>query len=115
MSLTDTTSRPRPDRLFDAFRVVAVVEGVTTLLLFLVAMPVKYWAGDPSWVQVMGPIHGYAFLAYVAMMVAALRGRGWGGGDWLRTFGASLFPFGTFLNDPYLRRRHMAEGRYGRI
>lgn len=98
------------DRLFDLFRLVAVVEGVTTILLFFVAMPVKYLADDPSWVQVTGPVHGYAFLAYLALMVLALRGRGWSGSDWLRTAFASFVPFGTFLNDPFLQRRRAAEG-----
>lgn len=106
MHKTDATRRPNlSDRLFELFRLVAVVEGVTTILLFLVAMPVKYWLADPTWVQVMGPIHGYAFLAYVVLMVAALWGRGWSALDWLRTFLASFLPFGTFLNDPFLKRR----------
>lgn len=112
MNQTDTTPRPGlPARLFDIFRLVAVIEGVTTLLLFLVAMPVKYLLGAPGLVQLAGPVHGYAFLAYAALMVAALWGRGWGVADWLRTFGASLVPFGTFLNDPFLKRRRAADGR----
>lgn len=98
------------DRLFGLFRLVAVVEGVTTILLFFVAMPVKYLAGDASWVQVMGPVHGYAFVAYLALMVLALRGRGWSGGDWMRTAFASFVPFGTFVNDPFLKRRRAADG-----
>lgn len=103
MNPTDT--RALSHLIFDLFRLVALIEGVTTILLFLVAMPVKYGLNDPSWVQVMGPVHGYAFLAYVALMIAALWGRGWSVTDWLRTFAASLFPFGTFLNEPFLKRR----------
>lgn len=97
------------ERFFTLFRLVALVEGVTTLALFLVAMPVKYASGNPSWVAVTGPIHGYAFLAYLVLMVAALAGRGWGAGAWARTAGASLLPFGTFLNDRFLIRRKAAE------
>lgn len=96
---------PRADRLFSLFRAVALIEGITTLALFFVAMPVKYVLGDPLWVQIMGPIHGYAFLAYLVMMVLALRGRGWEAEAWVRTAFASFYPFGTFINDPYLRRR----------
>jgi integral membrane protein len=91
------------------FRRIAFVEGVTTLLLFFVAMPVKYLLDDPLWVQIMGPVHGYAFLAYLAAMIWALRGRGWSAGDWTRTTLASFVPFGTFLNDPFLRRREAQE------
>jgi integral membrane protein len=88
---------------FRLFRHVAFVEGVTTLVLFLVAMPIKYLAGNPQPVQVTGWIHGIAFLAYLVMMVVALRGRGWTWPEWGRTFAAALVPFGTFLNDRFLR------------
>lgn len=111
--MSQSTPVPRSrgtERLFDLFRLVAAVEGITTILLFFVAMPVKYLAGDPSWVRVIGPVHGYAFLAYLALMALALRGRGWSGGDWMRTAFASFVPFGTFLNDPFLKRRRAAEG-----
>lgn len=87
------------------FRQVAFVEGVTTLILFLVAMPIKYIAGNPGPVTVTGWIHGVAFLAYLVMMVVALRGRGWTWTEWARTFAASLVPFGTFANDAFLKQR----------
>lgn len=108
MTADISPSAPASDRLFQAFRAVALVEGVTTLLLFFVAMPIKYALGDPLWVQVMGPIHGYAFLAYLVLMAVVLRGRGWSRSDWSRTVFASFYPFGTFLNDPFLRRRRDA-------
>lgn len=44
-------------------------------------------------------------------MIVALafaRASAWG---WLRCFLASLFPFGTFLNDPYLKRLQAAKAR----
>lgn len=107
--MTRPTPSPLQDRLFGAFRLVALVEGVTTLMLFFVAMPIKYAMDDPSWVQLWGPIHGYAFLAYIGLMIVALRGRGWNAGDWTRTTLASFLPFGTFVNDPFLKRRHAAD------
>ncbi len=95
-------SRPTTYRLF---RHVAFFEGVTTLALFLVAMPIKYLAGNPEPVRITGWIHGVAFIAYVVMMWLALRGRGWTTGEWARTFAASLVPFGTFANDRFLIAR----------
>lgn len=86
------------------FRIVALVEGVTTLALFLIAMPLKYWLGDPRLVPPVGAIHGGAWLAYVLAMLVCLPGKGLGAWGWIRTFIAALFPFGTFLNDPFLRR-----------
>lgn len=87
------------------FRAVAWVEGVTTLALFLIAMPIKYLAGNPEPVRVTGWVHGIAFIAYLAMMGIALHDRGWTPVELARTFVASLFPFGTFLNDPWLKAR----------
>ena len=92
--------------MLDLFRVVALVEGVTTLLLFLVAMPLKYLAGQPWLVPPVGWIHGVAFIAYVLTMPIGLWGRGAGFTGWLRTFGAAFVPFGTFVNDRWLKRLH---------
>lgn len=87
------------------FRYVALVEGVTTLALFLVAMPLKYLAGNPVLVPPVGLAHGVAFLAYLLAMAVLLPGRGLSWWQWLRTFVAAFLPFGTFLNDPMLKRR----------
>ena len=84
---------------------MAFVEGVTTLALFLVAMPIKYLAGNPEPVRITGWIHGIAFIAYVLMMGIALRNRGWTPLELGRTFAAALFPLGTFANDRFLRER----------
>jgi len=86
------------------FRRVALVEGVTTLVLFLVALPAKYLAGQPWLVPPVGWIHGIAFIAYVLLMVPALWGRNVGLLGWLRTLAAAFVPFGTFANDAWLQR-----------
>src|SRR5690606_34149797 len=97
--------------MLELFRKVALVEGVTTLALFLVAMPPKYLADSPVLVPPVGWIHGVAFIAYVVTMVAAFIPRkDVGAGGWLRTFVAAFVPFGTFINDPWVKRlgRQMA-------
>lgn len=90
--------------MIESFRKIALIEGVTTLFLFFVAMPFKYLAGQPALVPPAGWLHGIAFVVYVAMMTAALRNRQVGALGWLRTFGAALVPFGTFVNDRWLKR-----------
>jgi integral membrane protein len=87
----------------ELFRRIAVVEGVTTLALFFVAMPMKYLAGDARLVWPLGMIHGIAFIVYMIAMVAAFFGRRLGTTAWVRTTIASLFPFGTFINDSYIK------------
>lgn len=87
------------------FRWVALVEGVTTLALFLVAMPLKYWGDNPVLVPPVGMAHGVAWLAYLVAMLVCLPGKGFSALDTLRTFVAGLVPFGTFLNDGLVRRK----------
>ncbi len=94
--------------MLKVFRWIALIEGVTTLALFLVAMPVKYWAGNPVLVPPVGLIHGIAFLVYMAALLPGLWGKGFTAFQWLRTFFAGFIPFGTFLNDPMLKRRQHA-------
>jgi integral membrane protein len=55
-----------------ALRQLAIVEGVSTLVLFFVAMPLKYFAGMPLAVTVAGSIHGLLFVALVIMLLIAI-------------------------------------------
>lgn len=91
------------------FRFVALIEGLTTIALFLVAMPLKYGFDNPGLVPPVGMTHGIAWLAYLLAMALCLPGKGFTGWEWLRTFVAGLFPFGTFLNDALIRRKVIAQ------
>ena len=79
-------------------RLVAILEGVSFLLL-LVAMPLKYLAGQPQAIRPVGMAHGVLFVLYVLLLVQQSIARNWP----LRTaalgFLASLVPLGTFWAD----------------
>ena len=90
------------------FRIVGIIEGITTLALFLVAMPLKYFFGMPFLISPVGATHGIAFLVYIGAMWVCLRDAEFSPGEWARTAIAAFFPFGTFLNDPFLKRRQIA-------
>ena len=49
-------------------RWASFLEGLTLILLVCLAVPLKRMAGMPEFVTVMGPIHGLAFVAYLAMV-----------------------------------------------
>ncbi|MDQ3264674.1 MAG: DUF3817 domain-containing protein [Myxococcota bacterium] len=86
------------------FRTIGLLEGTSFLLLLFVAMPLKYLAGQPMAVKVVGWAHGALFVAYLLSLAeVALRHR-WGGGRTLLALVASFLPFGPFLFDAYLRR-----------
>ena len=46
-----------------ALRTLAIIEGVSTLVLFGIAMPLKYFAGLPLAVRIVGSLHGALFVA----------------------------------------------------
>ena len=49
--------------------IAGLIEGTSTLVLFGVAMPLKYYAGMPMAVTIVGMIHGLLFMGLVAMFV----------------------------------------------
>ena len=79
------------------------VEGVSALVLFFIAMPLKYLADKPIAVEIAGSIHGGLFVCLVLMLAVAI---------WRVpiTFGMSLMgmvsaviPFGPFVYDLWLK------------
>lgn len=91
--------------LMQIFKWVSRFEGVTTLMLFLVAMPMKYAFGNDMLIAPFGQLHGAAFVLYIIVMAIAFAVHRIGPMGWLRSFVASLFPFGTFINDPWVERQ----------
>ncbi len=90
------------------FRAIALLEGITTLALFFVAMPLKYVFSNPALVPSIGMIHGAAFVIYLIAMVVCLWGRGLTAWEWARTMPAACIPLRTFLNDGLLKRKQLA-------
>ena len=81
------------------FRYVAWLEGVSFVLLLFVAMPLKYLAGMPLAVRVVGLAHGVLFIAYVGLATALLARRQWTLARTGEALGMSILPFGTFVFD----------------
>ena len=46
-----------------------IIEGISTLVLFFVAMPLKYIYDQPMAVTYAGMIHGFLFLGLIALFV----------------------------------------------
>ena len=93
---------------FSWFRKIAFAEGISFLILLLVAMPLKYMAELPIAVTIVGGLHGILFVAFVvlAWQVKNEYKKDWG---WLaRSFIASILPFGTFWMDNYYWKKEQA-------
>ena len=85
-------------------RLVALLEGTSFLVLLFIAMPLKYLAGLPLAVRIVGSMHGVLFLMFMAVLYRAGSARGWPLRRWLTAFVSSVVPFGTFMFDRSLRR-----------
>lgn len=86
------------------FRRIAFWEGMSYIALIFLAMPLKYLAGFPQAVKVVGMAHGLLFIAYVAFMLLVAWSYRWSVVRTAISFGASLVPFGTFWQETYLRQ-----------
>ncbi|WP_316763704.1 DUF3817 domain-containing protein [Pedobacter aquatilis] len=85
------------------FRKVAVLEGISYLLLLFVAMPLKYYADMPLAVKYTGWAHGLLFVLYAALLVLAWQEQKWKFGKAVLIFLASLLPFMPFVVDRKLK------------
>lgn len=89
------------------FRLTALAEGSSFLLLLCIAMPMKYLMGMPRVVTVVGAIHGILFLLYVAQLAKLRTTHQWENRFLFFAFLASLLPFGPFVFDKHLREKEV--------
>lgn len=87
-----------------SLRMVALTEGVSFLVLLGVAMPLKYAAGRPEAVLIVGWAHGILFLLLCALLLFVLVRGHWPLSRAAMVFIAALLPFGPFVIDGRLRR-----------
>jgi integral membrane protein len=91
-------------------RLLGLAEGISFLLLLGVAMPLKYLAGMPLAVKLVGWAHGLLFVLYMAALAVAFGDRGWPLSRAALLFLAALLPGGTFVADRWLRREERVAG-----
>ena len=83
----------------DFFRIVAILEGVSYLLLLFFAVPLKYIWHIEIYVQTIGMAHGILFMAYVIIAFFLYQKQIWKKKDFAILLIASVLPFGTFYID----------------
>lgn len=83
---------------------IARIEGISYLLLLLIAMPLKYLAGIPELVKWVGWAHGVLFVAYGAALLWIWQNEKWSFGKAFLAGVASLVPAGTF----WFEKKHLS-------
>lgn len=91
--------------LLSRFRLVAITEGVSYLVLLFISMPLKYYAHLPEAVKYNGWVHGVLFVLYCILLLKVWIRYRWKFSTVLIAFAASLIPFGTFFLDRQLKKK----------
>jgi len=88
-------------------RILAMLEGISLLLLLFIAMPLKYYQDMPEFVSVAGMLHGILFLALLVFSSMVSQKKQWSDRFWLLVVVSSMVPFATFVMDRKLK--HLQE------
>ncbi len=89
----------------DRLRLASLLDGVSYLVLLGVAMPLKYLAGIPFAVRIVGMAHGLLFLALCACLLEALLRRRLSFGWCVIVFVCALLPVAQFLLERRLKEK----------
>ncbi len=94
--------------LLHRFRMVGLAEGISFLILLLIAMPLKYFFDFPQAVKIFGWVHGALFVTYVWLAFEVFgtckKSFGW----FAKSFIAAFLPLGTFYTDKELKKEEEA-------
>lgn len=86
------------------YRIIAWVVGTGLLLLVLVGMPLKYAAGNETVVAIVGPVHGFLFMIYLALTFDLARRLHWPFLRMVLVMAAGTIPFLSFWTERKVTR-----------
>ena len=85
------------------FRITALLEGISYILLLFIATPIKYFMGDPQYVKLLGMPHGMLFILYIILAFLIKGDMKWSTKTFSFILLASIIPFGTF----YIEKKYL--------
>ena len=85
-------------------RTMGILDGLSLLILLGIAMPLKYFAGLPLAVTIMGSLHGVIFIVYIASIAWAQLRLQWPIVYSIVAVLVAFIPLGNFVLDRYIKR-----------
>ena len=85
------------------FKIIALLEGLSYLLLLFIATPLKHLAGIDFLVRILGMPHGLLFIAYILFAFLLKEEQKWNTKTFFIILICSIIPFGTF----YVDKKHL--------
>lgn len=92
------------------FQQIALWEAISTIILFFVAMPLKYLAGIKEAVSVAGSIHGFLVVLFVILLILCWNEYKWPVKRVATYFVVSLIPVVSFWVERDLKKQ-IASGK----
>ncbi len=86
------------------YRVLAYAVGVGLVVLVLIGVPLQL-AGVPGVVHVVGPVHGFLYIAYLVAAADLARRARWPAAQLVPVILAGLVPFLAFVVERRITRR----------
>ena len=81
------------------FRVIALLEGISYILLMTIGLYFKYQLNDDAYVKLLGMPHGVLFILYILIAFLLRKQEQWSFVNFVIILLSSLIPFGTFYVD----------------
>lgn len=91
--------------MFRFFKIIALLEGISLLVLLFFAMPMKRIFGQPEYIFPVGMAHGLLFIAYIILAIMLKFEKDWSFKKLTVVSLASIIPFGTF----YIEKKYLKE------
>ena len=96
-----------PESSIGKLRVWGFLEGISLILLVLVAMPLKYFWGMPEAVRYVGAAHGGLFIFYTIWLLVTSFELKWSLQTTIKAFISAFIPGGTFWADKAIFKRYL--------
>lgn len=86
-------------------RFTGILEGISYLVLLLIAMPLKYFLDFPLAVTIVGALHGVLFIAYAIMVAVVMFKKRWSIFWAIWAVFLAFVPFGTFYLEKQVKNK----------
>ena len=95
--------------LLNIFRLVALLEGISYILLLFIATPIRHFGGDEQYVKLLGMPHGLLFITYIVLAILLKSELKWTTKQFAIILLAAIIPFGTF----YVEKVYLKPQQHG--
>ncbi|MCX8523624.1 DUF3817 domain-containing protein [Chryseobacterium formosus] len=95
--------------MINIYRRIAIIEGISYLILLFIAMPIKYILNISEPVKYFGWIHGVLFLVYMVILIIASIKYRWSLKRIAIYLIGSVLPFVPFILDKNLKKEYQSK------